>query len=216
MTYEGLRLKVNSYFRKWFSKIRRKEIKNPDFTIISNNCWGGMIYESYDLPKASPTVGLFFMADEYIKFLSDIKGYISKELVFIPPESSRYVDELRKDKRFGSYPIGMIGDVEIVFLHYHSEEEARKKWARRCARINWDKLIIKFNDQNGCRDDHVKTFSEMPFNNKLFFTIHDWPVVKWEGYCIIRQYTHDKCITASHEPFGRNGYINLTKIINDL
>ena len=70
-----------------------------------------MLYESYDLPKESPTVGIFFMADEYIKFLGDIKGYTSKELTFIPPESSRYADELRKDKRFGSYPIGIIDDV---------------------------------------------------------------------------------------------------------
>lgn len=216
MTYEGLRLKINAYYRKWFAKVRHKELKNTDFTIISKNCWGGMVYESYDLPKESPTVGMFFMADEYIKFLGDIKGYTSKELTFIPPEKSRYVEELRKDKRFGTYPIGKIGDVEIAFLHYHSEQEAKEKWERRCERINWDKLIVKFNDQNGCREEHVKAFAAMPFKNKLFFTIHDWPVTKWEGYCIIKQYTPDECVTASHEPFGRNRYIDLTKMINEL
>ena len=64
MTYEGLRLKINAYYRKGFAKVRHKQLKNTDFTIISNNCWGGMVYESYDLPKESPTVGMFFMADE--------------------------------------------------------------------------------------------------------------------------------------------------------
>ena len=216
MTYEGLRLKVNAYYRKCFAKGRKKKLNNTDFTIISNNCWGGMVYESYDLPKESPTVGMFFMADDYIKFCTDIRGYTSKELSFIPPESSRYADELRADKRFGSYPIGVIDDIEIMFLHYHSEQEAKEKWVRRCARINWDKLIVKFNDQNGCKEEHVKAFAEMPLKHKLFFTIHDWPVVQWGGYCVIRQHTHDDCVTASHEPFGRSRYIDLTKLINGL
>ncbi len=215
MTYEGLRLMFLKEYRLRFAKTRRSKIRNTDFTIISNNCWGGMLYESYDLPKLSPTVGLFFMADEYIKFLGDIKAYTSKELTFISPDNSRYAEVLRKDTRFGSYPIGVIDDVEIAFLHYHSESEAKEKWERRCGRINWEKLIVKFNDQNGCREEHVRAFSEMPFKNKLFFTIHDWPVTKWDGYCVIKQYTHDDCITASHEPFWKNRYVDLTAIIND-
>ena len=175
-----------------------------------------MLYESYDLPKESPTVGMFFMADEFIKFCGDLKRYTSQELTFIPPKNSRYADLFQNNKRFGSYPIGVIDDVEIMFLHYHSEQEAKEKWERRCKRINWDKLIIKFNDQNGCKEEHVKAFAEMPFDHKLFFTISDWPVAKWEGYCKIRQYTKDNCITASHEPFGWNRYIDLTKLINRL
>ena len=31
MTYEGLRLKINGYYRKWFAKARRKQLKNTDF-----------------------------------------------------------------------------------------------------------------------------------------------------------------------------------------
>lgn len=189
---------------------------NTDFTIISNNCCGGMVYESYHLPKGSPTVGMFFMVDGYIKFLSDIKGYTSKELIFIPPEYSKYADELRKNKRFGSYPIGIRDDVKIAFLHYHSEQEAKEKWERRCSRINWDKLIVKFNDQNGCTEEHAKAFAAMLFKNKLFFTIHDWPIPKWWGHCVIKQHTNDDCVTASHEPFGKNRYVDLTKMINEL
>lgn len=59
MTYEGLRLKVLKYWRVGLADWRKKQLKSTDFTIISNNCWGGMIYESYNLPKESPTVGMF-------------------------------------------------------------------------------------------------------------------------------------------------------------
>lgn len=84
-TYEGMRLKILKIFRtgKFFVERRRKQLKNTDFTIISNNCWGGMIYESYNLPKQSPTVGLFFMASDYIKFISDLRGFVNGELIFI-------------------------------------------------------------------------------------------------------------------------------------
>lgn len=84
MTYEGLRLKVLKYRRELFANYRNKKLTNKDFTIISNNCWGGMLYESYNLPKQSPTVGLFFFAEDYIKFLKDLKKYtIKTQLKFI-------------------------------------------------------------------------------------------------------------------------------------
>nr|WP_262352316.1 DUF1919 domain-containing protein [Lactiplantibacillus plantarum] len=59
MTYEGLRLKILGFRRKKFSALRKKQINKDRFTIISNNCWGGEVYESYNLIKQSPTVGLF-------------------------------------------------------------------------------------------------------------------------------------------------------------
>ncbi len=68
-TYEGLRLTALKYKRLHFAKQRRAEMKQTDFTIISSNCWGGMIYESYDLSKETPTVGMLFKASDYIRFL---------------------------------------------------------------------------------------------------------------------------------------------------
>ena len=136
MTYEGLRLKILNTRRKIFANYRKKFLKNYNFTIISNNCWGGMIYESYNLQKQSPTIGVFFMAQDYIKFLKDLREYIQCELEFISPNESRWKDYVKNDSRFGNYPIGKLKDIEIFFLHYKSEEEAREKWERRCKRIN--------------------------------------------------------------------------------
>ena len=110
MTYEGFRLKVSKYWRKGFANERQKKLLGKDFTIISNNCWGGMIYESYNLPKNSPTVGLFFFADDYICFLKNLKEFVVAPLKFISPENSKWKtrSELVNDKRFGNYPIGQL------------------------------------------------------------------------------------------------------------
>lgn len=137
-TYEGLRLKALKYKRLHFAKQRRAELKQTDFTIISNNCWGGMIYESYDLPKETPTVGMFFMASDYIRFLQRLKEYITGgHLTFINPQDSKWKEEVSGDKRFGSYPVGVLKlddtdtGVEIFFLHYKDQQQAREKWQRR-------------------------------------------------------------------------------------
>ena len=38
----------------------RKKVKNKNFTIISNNCWAGGVYEDLRMEYNTPTVGLFF------------------------------------------------------------------------------------------------------------------------------------------------------------
>ena len=65
---------------------RKRKLKNEDFTIISNNCWAGHVYRYYNLPYNTPTVGLYFYPDEYIRFLSNLKKYMSMKLTFVPFE----------------------------------------------------------------------------------------------------------------------------------
>ena len=55
---------------------RRGMLNNTDFSIISNNCWGGHVYRRYNIPYLSPTVGLYFYAEEYITFLQNIDKYL--------------------------------------------------------------------------------------------------------------------------------------------
>lgn len=224
LTYEGLRLKVLKYWRIGMANYRKKKLKNTDFTIISNNCWGGMIYEGYNLPKMSPTIGMFFMAEDYIEFLSDLKGYVKGDLIFIPPEKSRWnnITWILEDKRFGSYPIGVLSNgknsVEIFFLHYHSVQNAKEAWERRIKRINWTRLLIKFNDQNGCTENEVRAFMKLPYKNKLFFTCKKWPesIMKEVSVIFIKQFRQQDHIFASYEPFGKNKYLDMTKILNGL
>lgn len=222
-TLEGLRLKLLKYPRtgKQFTSRRIKQLKQTDFTIISNNCWGGMIYESYELSKMSPTVGMFFMASDYIKFISDLKGYTTGEISFIDPQKSRWKEapQVSNDSRFGAYPVGIVSngkdDVEIFFLHAHSEEETLGKWKRRCKRINYEKLLIKFNDQNGCSEADLSAFLDLPYENKVFFTCKDWNI-KSDVIVKIRQPFNKENIQASYEPFGRNKKFDVTACLNNL
>jgi uncharacterized protein (DUF1919 family) len=164
---KGLK-KASKKFSLMMAPIRKKKLSKQEFTIISNNCWAGDVYRYFDLPYQTPTVGLYFWADDYIRFLTNLKYYLSCELVFITVEESKYKDILIK-KNQSDRVLARLDDVELVFLHYSSKQEALEKWVRRVQRVNFDNLIIKFSRQNCFEDKHLKMFAELPYTKKIFF-----------------------------------------------
>lgn len=155
------------------NKWARFRIRNTDFTIISNNCWGGFIYQMLKLPYNSPTIGLFMYASDYVEFCSNIKYYLNQEMVFIEHKDSKYYNEF-KNKVKEKYPIGKINDIEIHFLHYKTEVEAKEKWERRKLRINWDNIIFKFSQRDLCSKQDISNFMELDYKNKICFSYeHD-------------------------------------------
>lgn len=165
--YLYIRLFINSRAEYLYRTIQRKRIKNTDFTIISNNCWGGRIYEDLGLPYKTPTVGLFFFAPCYLKFIHNIGEYSKMNLEFI--DVSKY-DKANKLKSENYYPIAVLGgDIEIHFLHYKTTEEATEKWNRRRDRINYDNLFISFSDSEGFDLNELQKFDSIPYP-KVFFS----------------------------------------------
>lgn len=81
-----------------------------------------------------------------------------------------------------SVPVGVIDDIEVIFLHYPTSEEAREKWIRRSARVNWDNLFIKFSQMNGCSQDMLQQFDDLPFANKICFTTSLMPQLKCASF----------------------------------
>ena len=151
--------KVQNYIR---CSLRRKKLRNKDFTIISNNCWAGFIYQKYGLQYKTPTIGLFFIGNDYIKFCKKLKYYVNQDLKFISFSESKNYDLIKGDRE---YPIARLDDIEIYFMHYKTKKEAKEKWYRRCKRINYDSLIFKVSQREGFTKQDMEEFM---FD--LFFT----------------------------------------------
>lgn len=148
-----------------------RKIITSDTSIISSNCFAGRIMQDLDMQYNSPTLGLYFFADDYMEFLSNLKYYLTEaKLDFL--EQSRYpLANERREKWIHWYPIGILGGkVEIQFLHYHTEREAANKWYRRSRRVNFDKLFVIGMEQNLTTVEHIKQFDALPFKNKIFFS----------------------------------------------
>lgn len=159
--------RISEYAESRYRKKSRKQLKNTDFTIISNNCWGGGVYEALGLKYSTPTIGLFFYATCYIKLIRNLKEALSKNLKFI--DHSKY--EVANQARIKNpYPIGLIdNEIEIHFLHYETKSEALEKWTRRIDRVNFNNLFFSFTDNDLCTIKEIEAFDKFP-GKKVFFS----------------------------------------------
>lgn len=142
---------------------RSKTLKNRDFTIITSNCVGTMIYHDLNMPFFSPTINLTIGMNDFVRFAENLGWYMEKELVELKGE-------------YG-YPIGMLEDVRINFLHYESFEEAALKWEVRKKRINWDNLFFIGTERGDCTYETLCRFDKLPYRNKVVFTHVVYPEI---------------------------------------
>lgn len=136
-------------------------LENP-ITIISDDCWGGIVSHYLGLEFNSPFVNMFLRTDDYIKFLDNMDYYLNEELCM----------EEEGDVYSCSVPIGSLGDgkdkIRLYFNHHVLFSEAKKDWDRRKRRINMNNLFIKITLQN---DNEIlaRRFDKLQYKNKICF-----------------------------------------------
>lgn len=157
--------KEGNRFKKLISSIDQKKYANRDFVIISNNCWGAEIYKRLNKPYNTPFVGLFLFGPDYLKLLQNFDHYLDDELQFV--EQSKWVTGIL------DYPVALLKDVEIHFMHYKDKEEAREKWSRRLNRMkkvaDKNNYYFKICDRDFATSEVLLSFHQLPFKNKLSF-----------------------------------------------
>lgn len=153
---------------------RRIGLNSKDFSIISNNCTGGYLYQYYGVAYNSPTEGLYFTTEDYLKIIQRPEYYFNHEVELIDPRKSA----LSMAGRTIEHPVGRIDDIEIYFLHYPNPNEALAKWYRRCARINYKKLFFLLTETELMREGHMLLFSNIieKGNNGVCLTLKDYGI----------------------------------------
>lgn len=122
-------------------------------TIISQNCIGGVVYKDLGLQFASPTVGLFIKSSDFVRFTSQLEQYFDREL------QMHWAEE---------YPVGLLGDIEIHFMHYNTCREAKEAWLRRCGRINWRRIVVLCTDRDGYTEGAFARWQQIRYPKLLF------------------------------------------------
>ena len=171
------------YLRRIVRYRNRNRLRNRSFSLVTNNCIGGIISHDIHLRFLSPTVNLSFTNDGFILFCQHLVYYLS-----IP------VEEVKSDK---GYPVGVLkgeyGDVLLYFMHYDSFLEAKNKWEERASRVNMENLFILMEAQK-CDESILHQFDELEFPNKVILT---------EGY-----HPGIRCSFPVKEGFYDKGYFN--------
>lgn len=77
-----------------------------------------------------------------------------------------------------SFPVGMIGDIKIYFMHYQTFEQARGKWMERVRRINYNNIFILMTDKDGCTYEDLCEFEQLPYDHKIVLTHKSYAELK--------------------------------------
>jgi uncharacterized protein (DUF1919 family) len=212
--YEAIQIIVKWRIKdRIFSAFEGSKLKNKNFSILGNNCVLIGIYHKFGLPFSSPTIGLFFFPEDYIKFLENLNWYLKQPIQF--SHTTKHISALKLRKAINrNYPIGILGDIEIHFMHYTTQEEALEKWNRRLLRINYNNLFILFSDSEPeeYREELLERFERLPFEHKIFFSSK--PNDKYKSVVFVEDYAgavsvNDLTCNRKYEK-----YIDLVKWLN--
>ena len=157
--------RVNKFIR---SKVRKTflkaKLKKEDWTLLCNNCLGGMVTNDFGQQFRSPTINLFFPELSFFDFVEHLDYYLSMPL--------EYGGESENPK----YPIGILKgdgikpDIAVHFMHYKDFEDASNKWNSRKQRMNMDNLFLAwtfaFRDYT---EEEYKRFENLPIKKKVGF-----------------------------------------------
>ena len=161
----------------------RKQLKNYHFSIISNDCLGGVICKDLKCRFNSPTVNFYFSAEDYIKFISNLREYIEKGQLKDVTNPGEYVKVL----------IEIPGEqITAHCIHYKTAEDFIEKWNSRKTRINYENCFFIMNDRNGCEEVHLKKFDSLPYKNKVCFVHKEYP--EYSSTFYIKGAEKDSCV----------------------
>lgn len=138
------------------------KIKNNKISIISNNCWGGILYSTLGLECLSPFKNLFLEDGDYLKCISDLKAYLSEKLIF---------DCYKMDTHSNlKYPVMKLGDIKIHCNHDSDPEIAKERWDNRIIKVNYDNLLIEMYTK---QYKWARKFAQTKHKKKILFVPFD-------------------------------------------
>ena len=154
--------------RKSINQKNQQHLSNHEMSVIASNCNGALILHDLGEQFRSPFVNLYLEPTDFVKYLQNMTAYNQIELGFITTDKP--------------YPVGQLSDITIHFMHYHSEQEAKAKWKERLQRLNLDNLFIMMTDRDGCTEQDLQDFDQLPFKHKVVFTHKSFSEIKSRCY----------------------------------
>ncbi len=121
-----------------FDLERYRLLLKSRISILSNNCWGGVLCKTLGMENRSPTKNLWILDMDYLKLLREPEHYLlGTDPVFERWEKGASYDEER-------YPVLRLDDILLFCNHDTDPEEAIRKWMRRREKLDLDNLFVEY------------------------------------------------------------------------
>ena len=131
-------------------------------TLITNDCFGGVISHQYGMKFNSPTVNLQILPEEFPDFCEHLGFYLKQDLIECKELSAWHRDYMEHmfGPEFPNCPLGILCDILVVFQHYDTFEEAKEMWDKRKKRVDFENIGYMFHIKNptysGPAQDFIK------------------------------------------------------------
>jgi len=208
--YQKLKRRVN----RWRFKVSVRRLEKSKFCIVANNCFGSRFYKILNREYNTPFIGVFILPECFVKLVANFEYYIGLDMKFEENSKYDYINKLRRNHD-EDYPLGLLGDVEINFLHYKTKEEAIEKWNRRKSRMDWDQLHFIMIANGPCDEDRMVEFIQNEPQNKVCF--HKQKYFKASGCVYIPSEIEDmgNLYSQYHRFVGRFDFADWISNLND-
>ena len=138
---------------RWLNRLQKRN-RNHDFSLITNDCIGGVICHDLGEQFRSPTVNLWIPNTQFLEFAQNLQYYLSCEIQETPDPAK-------------PYPVGTIVPtdnrhipIEVNFMHYPSFEVGYAKWKERSDRVNYDRLYFIWHYYDEPGPDRLRIFDQ--------------------------------------------------------
>lgn len=137
-------------------RYRHRRLLRRDFTVISDDCWGGQLYSAFGLKCHSPFIGMGMLAKEYIDFLNHFHDAGALDILGV----STRADQV--------YHLIQTRHALLHGMHYDSAEDFRRTYERRCKTILWDRVFIKIDfGKKNYRAEDIERWNALKFPNSV-------------------------------------------------
>ncbi len=148
-----------------FNFQRYDMIRKQNISIVSNNCWGGIICHTLSMECLSPFKNVSFSSADYIKILSNLKYYMSIDPIWTGRKSLDTNQNIE-------VPMLELEDVLIKCNHDLNAEEAIYNWKRRRDKFNWNNILVEMYTEE---PEVEKSFAEVSkqFKKRICFVSYE-------------------------------------------
>lgn len=149
----------------YFNFFQYDFIRKQKLSIVSNNCWGGVIYHTLGMECLSPFKNVSFSSEDYLKILGNLKHYLSINPIWT---GKREMDTNQNRE----VPMLELDDVFIKCNHDLNAEKAIQNWIRRRDKFNWNNILIEMYTED---PEVEKVFGKVTeqFHNRICFVPYE-------------------------------------------
>lgn len=140
-------------------------IKKQKISIVSNNCWGGLIYNTLSMECRSPFKNVSFSPENYIKMLSNLKHYLSIDPIWTGKKEM----DVNQNR---AVPMLELDDVLIKCNHDLDADEAIRKWKYRRDKFNWNNMLVEMYTEDIMVEEAFGKASEQ-FEKRICFVPYE-------------------------------------------